>query len=1094
MAKTRHKTRRTFLNWGLRLFLVMVLVVVAMTAFIGFRLATGPVSVPFLASYMGDAASEGTVQLKVFDAALARNRQEGLKIIVREAHLTVSGETTVEVFLPRVEAPLNLLSLLTGQLHFQSLLLDQPKVRLGASVSDTPAVPDMASLVEAVDRVSAVVDEEFARRELTSIKVVNGEVVFEGLVRRQYSGIDAMVERSAEGRIRAQADVAGQAGPWDLTFVRQPDEPEQGFRRIGLSVRDITIREFLDPDVQSDAGKGLGLPVDLTFDSYLTGAGGFQAANLVGRMRNGWFQVGDTTVAVEDAALSLLWQSGRETIEITRSHLAQGQTRIELEGIVTPPEVPGGAWTVSVGSDNAQFGSADIPGPPMRIDTLKVNARVQPLERSVFIDRFRLRAGEADLLAVGSVDVAPDGPYLALAAHANEFSVALAKQVWPITLVPPARNWVIQHVHEGLIEEISFTGALRPPVFDSDDPDPGWGGNDIRMDMRFSGGRITPIGEVPDAVGLSGTLTVADETLTLSAQDAVMGLSSPEKPLALEDVSFQIFDLPLRVGKTARFVARLDGAVSDIGTIVDSPPFQILERAGLQNNGVSGESSMRVEAAFSLDEDIALDEVDWKAEAVSRDFAAQEPIGGQIIRNADVTLRADPTQVSINGRGNLNGFDADIDLQFPLGESSVETRQGVGLTVTAAQLKERGIDLTEFLSGPMRVQVSEGETGRKFEIDMTKARIDVTSLGWRKERGVPAQASFMLDDQGADQRIDAFRLTADGVEITGRLRLSPDGGLRELTFDRFHLRPDDQVALEAKSVPDGYQVRLAGQRFDARGLIRQMRAGEPEGTGKGLEGTLDVTLAVDRVLGFNGARIDGVNGRLRFGADRLQTAQMSGQLNGREPFEFTLAAVDGGRRADGRFGDTGVLLSFLDLYERMRGGAGNLEISMRSDKDWTGLFSVRNLSITNDPAIEKLRQRQDLLTDERMGRVLIPGRDKAAGDAGFETLELAFTRSGDTLTITRGALQGAVFGGTVSGQVDLAGQQMNLSGTFVPIYALNNIFANIPVLGFALGGNTGEGLLGVTYRLSGPLTDPVLTVNPVSAIAPGIFRKMFEFQ
>jgi len=91
-------------------------------------------------------------------------------------------------------------------------------------------------------------------------------------------------------------------------------------------------------------------------------------------------------------------------------------------------------------------------------------------------------------------------------------------------------------------------------------------------------------------------------------------------------------------------------------------------------------------------------------------------------------------------------------------------------------------------------------------------------------------------------------------------------------------------------------------------------------------------------------------------------------------------------------------------------------------------------------------------------------------------------------------LQGNVLGGTVAGTVNLAEQTLSLSGTFVPIYALNNFFAKIPILGFALGGNSGEGLIGVTYRLSGSLSDPVLTVNPVSAIAPGIFRKMFEFQ
>ena len=78
--------------------------------------------------------------------------------------------------------------------------------------------------------------------------------------------------------------------------------------------------------------------------------------------------------------------------------------------------------------------------------------------------------------------------------------------------------------------------------------------------------------------------------------------------------------------------------------------------------------------------------------------------------------------------------------------------------------------------------------------------------------------------------------------------------------------------------------------------------------------------------------------------------------------------------------------------------------------------------------------------------------------------------------------------------VDLERRLLDLTGTFVPVFALNNLFAKIPILGFALGGGTDEGLIGVTFKLTGPIADPVLTVNPASAMAPGIFRKIFEYR
>jgi hypothetical protein len=60
----------------------------------------------------------------------------------------------------------------------------------------------------------------------------------------------------------------------------------------------------------------------------------------------------------------------------------------------------------------------------------------------------------------------------------------------------------------------------------------------------------------------------------------------------------------------------------------------------------------------------------------------------------------------------------------------------------------------------------------------------------------------------------------------------------------------------------------------------------------------------------------------------------------------------------------------------------------------------------------------------------------------------------------------------------------------VPFYGLNNMFGQIPILGPFLGGSK-EGLLGITYDAVGPPSAPRISVNPGSAIAPGLLRKFF---
>jgi hypothetical protein len=71
---------------------------------------------------------------------------------------------------------------------------------------------------------------------------------------------------------------------------------------------------------------------------------------------------------------------------------------------------------------------------------------------------------------------------------------------------------------------------------------------------------------------------------------------------------------------------------------------------------------------------------------------------------------------------------------------------------------------------------------------------------------------------------------------------------------------------------------------------------------------------------------------------------------------------------------------------------------------------------------------------------------------------------------------------------------MVINGTFIPAYDFNDAIGHIPIVGMILtGGVGGGGLLGVTFQIEGPLNGPHFVVNPLSAVAPGIFRKLFEF-
>lgn len=1105
-AEEPEPARPSLLGRLVRIVLFLVLFVLCLVAgAIGWLYLSGPVHVPFVAQWLAGQASVGPARLTIGDASFDISSSSGIQVVLHEAHLRVEGEVPVEVTLPRLEAPIEPRALLSGKLHFASLDLVRPRVVLGVPQAQNKDLPPMAGLMEAINRVADVIDLQFSRRNLAIVRISDGSLRMTGALARRFQGINATLTRDISGRLTGQARIAGRFGPWEMRFDRLPgleagpDTPAIG-SQFGVKFRDITIGDLLDSRKTLQQGKGLGLPMSAEFLAQFDGQGAFDKAGAVGRVTKGWFRLGRTSVRFDDAAVELAWRRDAPVVEIRRSHVIQGNSRIFWNGEIRPPEDGASEWALRIVSDYPQFGSSDIPDEPVMLDQVLIDGRVDTDSRTVFIDKARITAGPAQLQGSASVDLLEDGPYLVVVMEGEKLPVGLVKQVWPITLVPPARQWMIERLTGGLVDHVAYSAAVRPPAFNAADPDPGWSGNDLRVDMAFSGASLLPVGEVGEIRDLTGTLTVADETLTVDARGGTMAdPSGGTGVVQVPEGTFRILNLPLRSGKIAELDVDLAGDAGPVSEVFNAKPFEILKKAKLSSQGVTGTGTVSLSARFPLEGKVELQDVEWRATAEAKGFTSPNEIQGHSIAKGDIRLDADPSRVAITGQGLLDGLPADIDLVMPLDGSDVEARQGVAVTANAKQLKERGIDLTQFVEGPMELNLQDlGEGGKRFDVDLTPARVKLTPLGWSKGKGIQASASFLLKEAGDEIRIGDFRLKSEGVDVTGDIRLSSKGELLEANFSRFHLRSGDAVALQIRA--DGskrYAVTLNGKTFDARGVLTQILRGGESGEPKSKQPfdvlTLDVSL--DQVIGFDG-KLSAFSAEVEMRDEKVRYADLAGQVTGSSPFRLVINASEsgGGRQATGEFSDVGGLLRFLDLYERMRGGQGRLAVKMPDDQDWKGTFRVRNLSITDDPALKTLGARGSVPGQPARSGELVPPETATTGAAAFDQLELVFVRSGDLLSVTRGALQGAVFGGTVSGDVDLDAKTLNLTGTFVPIYALNNIFSKIPILGFALGGSSKEGLIGVTYRVTGALAEPVLTVNPMSAIAPGIFRKMFEFQ
>jgi hypothetical protein len=176
--------------------------------------------------------------------------------------------------------------------------------------------------------------------------------------------------------------------------------------------------------------------------------------------------------------------------------------------------------------------------------------------------------------------------------------------------------------------------------------------------------------------------------------------------------------------------------------------------------------------------------------------------------------------------------------------------------------------------------------------------------------------------------------------------------------------------------------------------------------------------------------------------------------------------------------DAGALFRFTDMYPRMSGGQMWMAMDPPTQEQTPqiGTLFIRKFSVRGEPALEKVVSGA-------------PGTPGGSAGVDFSEMRADFTRVSGKMSIRDGIVRGPLVGATVEGNIDYMRDEVHLRGTFVPFYGINNMFGQIPIVGLFLGGGNKEGLLGITYEAVGPPSAPRLSVNPVSAIAPGLLRK-----
>jgi hypothetical protein len=943
-----------------------------------------------------------------------------------------------------------------------------------------PANPDntQSGLLAGLDWLDSLSLTGLDGQNLNEIGLKNGNLIVDDQQRGNkwnFQNITLSLRRPSGGGVALSVGEEGNHA-WSLRVAVGP--PSNGVRSVdiradklsttnillALRMKDLTYSAdlLLSGELKGELGRD-GLP------TYFRGKITTGAGNIIDS------DTPDYPMAIDSAEVSLEWDAGRRVL-LAPFKIVSGANRITLLAHLEPPNDSVTDWQMGFSGGTIVLAGIDNE-PPLIFNRIAIGVRFDTEKRRVLLTQADISNGEIGVAGSGSVDYSAE-PRLQLGFAGTPMSASALKRVWPTLVVPEVREWVIGRVERGSIQrvEIGVNSPVRnlsrrgPPI-----PDDG-----LAINITASGVTLRPVDDLPLVRDADLKAHVTGRTATVTIGQAAADTPAGRK-LNISDFVFEVPDMAPKPSP-ARVKFRIDGPVPAAAEVLASDKLSEFAGTLIDPNSSKGTISAVVTLGLPIKRELTKADTTYAITADLGGFAADRLVMNQKLEANTLKVVANNGGYQVKGDVKINGQAASLDYRKP-NEGDADLK--LQATLDDAGRARLGFDLGSAVSGSIPIKLIGkigGDSRLAFDADLTSLKLDNILPGWVKLPGKSSRAVFNVVQTPQSTRLENIVVDGGGVSIKGSVEIDQNGDLMNLNFPTYSPSEGDKTSLRADRGPDGVlKVTMRGDVFDGRGFLKSVIAGREADTKvktKNVDFDMDIKLGA--VAGYFGEALRGVDAKMSRRGGTIKNFALSGKL-GRD----TLLTGDLRGRAQGRdviyleTNDAGAFFRFADTYSKLIGG--QLQLAMDpptvepSAKE--GLISVRDFTIKGEAALDRLAA---------------GGQPGPQGGVSFSRLRAEFTRQNGQLTIREGVVKGLTIGGTIEGSIDSA-SQVRMSGTFIPLYGLNNMIGQIPVLGLFLGGGSNEGLFGITYEVVGTLGQPVLRVNPISAIFPGVSRKIMEF-
>ena len=783
--------------------------------------------------------------------------------------------------------------------------------------------------------------------------------------------------------------------------------------------------------------------------------------------------------------------AGSNKISVDRLLIKSGRSSLDFAGSIGPkPAVAGEepAYRYDLTSDDSTLAPSDSPEPALPF-VARIAGVYQPNSRKLVAEQIGVRSGgSSEVLGAATVAFIDNGPPgVSLSLNVHDMPVSHVKQLWPWFSASNARLWVLTNLFGGTVPDASLQFQVMPGRLGNGVP---LSGDEVFGRFQIDGSRFDTAGRIPPIRDAEGVVVFRGNDVDISLSSGTVYMPSGRTVAASGGtLTIKNANRPPVIGALDIDVA---GEAPAIAELASYEPINAMRHVGLAPEDLSGTVTGHVKADIPLTKGIDTSTLDWLVSLDYHDLSLAKPFEDQTVTEADGSITVAPKQAVISADAKLNGIPAELDLVEPLADDGPPRSRKVSLILDDKTRNASMPGLSDLLSGTIKVAIDKsGEGAQQVSADLTGARLDIPWAGWSKGAGIPAKVTFDMAKSGNTTTLSDFDLDGKSFSVEGDVTLV-NGALSSARFSKVALNRGDDVAVSVKRSGKSYAVDVSGAALDARSLIKQFTSDVDTATKGAGSDAISVSADVASLTGFHDEVLSNLKLDYSAAGSRVNGLNVSATASSGAAIAINNTTSEGGRSLKVKSADAGAILRFLNVYEHMEGGAITLSLSGAADGPMKGQVDASNFYVVNEPKLASIVSTKPAGDTRSLNEAVKADIDtsRVQFERGFAEID----KGSGYLKLANGLLRGPRIGTTFQGVLYDQNNNMDMTGTFMPVYGLNRIFGELPLFGPLLGNGRDRGLIGVTYRLKGNANKPTLNVNPLSVVAPGIFRSIFEYR